>query len=149
MKKTMIAIAAMLIFACTALVVTPPPPTPFEQICEKVKEQYDKDCGDLAPPIIIFSQIVPRLNPRFRGVYFNGENYIFIHPDKSEPEITIIHETVHYVINKTGALIYATGRCESEEMARVWTAEITDTVYVDDWRARYQCGSTSPFLGIM
>lgn len=129
--------AVLVIGACVTndIIEEVVPPTPQELICEHTQWE---GCMDVAEPIVVISDVV---SPLYNGFYFHGEPYIFINPYLGEPQTyyTIVHETVHYLIEELG-LTELNTRCKSELTARLVTAAVTEWEYEDKWIELYKCG---------
>ena len=132
---TWIAVALSVVACATQYNPKPVEPTAFEQVCTKALQEYGALCKDLEAPIVVYSQVVDDLE--YYGFYYPGEPYIFVNPYGDHVEKTLIHEIVHYVLHELDLVIE---RCESEEIAREWASELTDTEVDATWRIRYRCG---------
>ena len=117
-----------------------PEPTLFELVCEKAYEEYKVTCSALMPPIVVTTRLLDGIPAR--GGHLGGEPYVFVHPeaasddDGSTLESVEYHETVHYVLSNLGL---RESRCQSEAVARAWTAEqfgVPESLF---WRFLYGC----------
>ena len=81
--------------------------------CEQI-EEFGYSCEGLEAPNVVVSEVITLL-PGTRGLYVPGEDQIFIHPRLKDPNSTIIHEMVHYIMYKNDNDV---DRCYSEEVAR-------------------------------
>ncbi len=110
---------------------TPPPPDPFEMVCEELKVECD-----FAPPIIVMTRLVDWVAGGVIGAHIGSEPYVFVRPEGPHVWKTTLHEVVHYVAWQEGL---ASSQCESEEMARVVASRLTNTEVDSTWAERYGC----------
>lgn len=108
--------------------------TPFEAVCELVREEFGDTCYGVEEPELIITELVEILGAY--GIYVHGEGYIFIAPNLSNKNEVIVHETVHYVLWE---LSISRVRCDSERFAREWTEIITGIPLDPTWEKRYGC----------
>lgn len=102
----------------------------WEFACAAV-EDLGYSCEELTPPTVVVSEVITLL-PGTRGLYVPGEPQIFIHPRLADPDKTIIHEMVHYIMYKNDNDV---DRCYSEEVARFVSGGRWD----DEVRELYGC----------
>lgn len=107
------------------------PTTLFEQVCEVL----EVDCSEIAPPIVVISQIIDPYGAH--GIYIHGEPYIFINAVTWLPVSEVeIHETAHYVLYEVYGDVEA---CLSEEVARAVTEILTGVPIDMGWPEAYGC----------
>ena len=109
----------------------PPPPDPFEVVCEYLEAECDFDA-----PIIVMSRMTQYIGFGILGGTIGGEKYVFVDPDGPHQWKTILHEVVHYVAWNEGI---TQETCKSEELARIVASALTNTEVDDGWWERYRC----------
>lgn len=136
-------LAATLLLAVGCASAPPAELTPVEKIC--AEKQWD--CAGIPDPTIVKSRVVLIIQKHvfgpgaiLYGFYLKGEPFIYINPTLTpEREYqTIVHETVHYLVDELGLPLTM---CEGEELARKTTAKILKIEYKSDWKQWYGCTS--------
>jgi hypothetical protein len=131
------------IAACVATQEATRIPTEFELVCQKLEQETEATCDNIDAPTVIISTLPLALEAI--GVHPNGEALVLVAPREAIREITlgtitqeqvIFHEIVHYVLEEAGL---RESRCQSEEVARVWTTEVKGAPYDKGWKKRYGC----------
>lgn len=107
----------------------------FEYACKYTEYAYGYNCDGLEAPTVVLSKVV---FPMYYGFYYHGESYIFVNPriNTRQQDSTIVHETVHYILDHKEA---GFSRCESEEAARYAHHSYERSEYNDNWRKGYKC----------
>ena len=148
--KKLIATWIAVVFAIAACIscATAPvvqPPTVFEQVCLKAYVEYEVTCSLIEEPEVRDTLLVNLIGSL--GITIYEDNTIYIAkellnlPGMTRDDI-IYHEMVHWVLRKAGTLT-TTDRCESERVARVWTAARAG-VEVRNWQPDYGCTYSIP-----
>ena len=107
----------------------------FALVCNKLDREYVISCGDLQSPLVVYTNLVGNMGAI--GLWVHGEHVVFIDPDSRVPfKQVIIHETIHYTLWHLNLI---RSKCVSEEYARNWTAELTDTEVDPKWWKKYGC----------
>jgi hypothetical protein len=137
-RNILLGLAAGVIFtACHAFITRDKPLTDFEYVCEAVRVMYNVGCGELEPPIVVYSKIIQEASRgQWRGVWIWYENYVFVDPDLDDEQKhkTTLHEISHYVLHNLG-LVEIEDTCEHERVARL----ISGGNWGDSVRRIYGC----------
>ena len=122
--------------SCAA--VDPEPPTALEIVCAALEADGIASCDGVYSPEIIVTALLPALaGPTLLGVIFYDEERIFVNINANIPlDSIIIHEMIHWVVRK--GRNFDTPRCESEDIARIYTEKLTGQP-AGDWREGYGC----------
>lgn len=116
-------------------------PTEFELVCQKLELETGVTCEGVEAPLVLITVMPMALDAI--GLHPNGEAVVMVVPRHLLPEgitqeMVIFHEIVHYVLEEVGL---KESRCQSEDWARKWTAEVKGYKYDPTWKVRYGCAS--------
>lgn len=138
--------------ACTTQHFVNTLPNEFDLACEVLEKDYEDVCDGLTEPDVIIS-MAPAV-VKALGFYIPrvGEKFVYVLPQWALDKLqeanplrevpsqssVILHETIHYILDWGGV---TAERCESEALARKYTAIATGQPEDPNWRIRYGCGA--------
>lgn len=135
--------AALLTAGCVTTLDVATRPTAWGTACDLLEKEanWPGVCEGIEEPTVVVTMMVMdhpiNLFQNLRGIYYNGEPYVFVraHMTPEETFKITVHEMVHYIMFENGEPL---SHCMEELLARRVDERI-DGVYDETWPIRYGC----------
>lgn len=123
----------------------------WKESCYWTELATGETCGNMKPAhVLVMPDIImdSKFGKGVLGFFIPMGNIVYVRaslPEKRQREV-ILHENVHYILDKRDPFRRKWHRCASEEAARLVTDLYTGRNYSTKWKDWYDCPKTdSPF----